>query len=459
MPAWQSHLQDRQEQSRNELFDLLRIPSISALPEHAEDVQAAAAWVADRLRTAGLEHVEIMPTGGHPVVYGDWLHAGDRPTILIYGHFDVQPVDPLALWTTPPFEPTVRDGRVYARGASDMKGNLLTTILAVEAWLRAEGTLPVNVKFLLEGQEEIGSPQLPDFVRGHRDLLACDLAVSADGGQYSEEEPALLVGLRGGCGLQIDVRGPAADLHSGLYGGAVHNPNHALVRILDSMRSPDGTVLVEGFYDDVVELSAEDRTRIAEVPVDEAAQLDALDIDDFFGEPGYTPVERTWIRPTLEIVGMWGGFQGEGVKTVLPSEAHAKITCRLVPDQDPRRIVELIDAHVQQVTLPGVRVQVTPLAFVAKPYLIPPDHPGNQVAGGVLRDLYGRDPYFIRLGGSVPVCETILTELGAYTVGFGFGLDDENLHSPNEFWRLSSFEKGQHAWGALLGALGERQTY
>jgi acetylornithine deacetylase/succinyl-diaminopimelate desuccinylase-like protein len=459
MPAWQSYLQDRQEQSLAELLDLLRIPSISALPEHAGDVQDAAAWVAERLRAAGLEHVEVMPTGGHPVVYGDWLHADGRPTILIYGHFDVQPIDPLALWTDPPFEPALHDGRVYARGASDMKGNLLTTILAAEAWLQAEGKLPVNVKFLLEGQEEIGSPQLPDFVRGHRDLLACDLAVSADGGQYSEDQPALLIGLRGGCGLQIDVRGPAADLHSGLYGGIVHNPNHALVRILDSMRSPDGKVLVDGFYEDVVPLSDEDRARIAAVPFDEAEHKRSLDVDAFFGEPGYTPIERNWARPTLEIVGMWGGFQGEGVKTVLPSEAHAKITCRLVPNQDPRRIVELIGKHVERVTPPGVRVRTTPLGFVAWPYLIPADHPGNQVAGKVLREVYGREPYFMRLGGSVPVCETILTELGAYTVGFGFGLEDENLHSPNEFWRLRSFETGQRAWGMLLGALAERQSY
>jgi acetylornithine deacetylase/succinyl-diaminopimelate desuccinylase-like protein len=459
MPAWQSYLEERQDQSLGELIDLLRIPSISALPEHAGDVQAAAEWSAARLRAAGIEHVEVMPTGGHPVVYGDWLHAAGRPTILIYGHFDVQPVDPLALWSSPPFEPAVRDGRLYARGASDMKGNLLTTILAVEARLRAEGSLPVNVKFLLEGQEEIGSPQLPHFIHNHRDLLACDLAVSADGGQYSEDQPVLLIGLRGGCGVQIDVRGPAADLHSGLYGGIVHNPNHALVHILDSMRSEDGTVLVEGFYDDVVPLSDEDRARIAKVPFDEAGTKRMLDIDDFFGEAGYTPIERNWARPTLEIVGMWGGFQGEGVKTVLPSEAHAKITCRLVPDQDPRKIVEQISAHVKRVAPKGVRVTATPLGFVARPYLIPADHPGNQVAGGVLREVYGREPYFVRMGGSVPVCETILTELGAYTVSFGFGMNDENLHSPDEFWRLRSFETGQRAWGHLLGALGERSTY
>lgn len=459
MPAWQTYLRDRSDQSLAEYLDLLRIPSISALPEHTGDVQTAAEWTAARLRAAGMEHVEIMPTGGHPVVYGDWLHAADRPTILIYGHFDVQPVDPLSLWTTPPFEPAIRDGRVYARGASDMKGNLLLTILAVESWLITEGMLPVNVKFLLEGQEEIGSPQLPDFIQRHRELLACDLAVSADGGQYGEDQPALLIGLRGGCGLQIDVRGPAADLHSGLYGGIVHNPNHALVRILDSMRSPQGAVLVEGFYDDVVSLSAEEREAIAAVPFDETGLKKALDVDDFFGEPGFTPVERNWARPTLEIVGMWGGFQGEGVKTVLPSEAHAKITCRLAPDQDPRRIVELITAHVERVSPPGVRVTTTPLPFVARPYLIPADHPGNEVAASVLREVYGREPFYMRMGASVPVCETILTELGAYTVTFGFGLNDENLHSPDEFWRLSSFEKGQHAWGLLIGALGERSAY
>lgn len=459
MTGWETYLEGRRDRSLAELLDLLRIPSISALPQHAADVRRAADWVVDRLKAAGVETVYILETGGHPVVYGDWLHAADAPTILIYGHFDVQPVDPIDLWTADPFDPTVRDGRVYARGASDMKGNLLITILAVEAWLKGEGQLPVNVKFFLEGQEEIGSPQLPALVAANGGLLACDLAVSADGGQFSEDRPALLVALKGGCGVEIDVRGANSDLHSGLYGGAVQNPIHALVQVLASMRGRDGAILVEGFYDDVIPLSDDDRARIAEVPFDEEAYKAAIGVGELFGESGYTPVERAWARPTLEINGLWGGFQGNGIKTVLPNEAHAKITCRLVPDQDPAGIVELLGAHVERNAAPGVTVTTTPLPFIARPYLIAPDHAGNQVAGAVLEEVYGQPPYFMRLGGSVPVCETFLTSLGAYTVGLGFGLDDEHVHAPDEFWRLSSFEKGLKVWGRMLQRLGERTTY
>lgn len=452
----EQYLDQRREQSLAELNDLLSIPSISSLPEHATDVQRAADWAANRLRAAGMEHVQILPTAGHPVVYGDWLHAPGRPTILIYGHFDVQPVDPLDLWETPPFEPQVRDGRLYARGASDMKGNLLESILGVESLLKGEGSLPVNVKFFLEGEEEIGSPDLPPMVAQYRDLLACDLVVSADGSQFSEDRPSLETGLRGGCGIQIDVRGANSDLHSGQFGGAVANPIHALVRILDTMHAPDGTVTVEGFYDDVVNLSESERATIAEVPFDEAAYKAEIGVDELFGEPGYSPVERTWIRPTLEVNGIWGGFQGEGTKTVLPNEAHAKITCRLVPNQDPERIRQLLIEHVARVAPPGVTVDARPLAFLARPYLIPADHWGNQITAEVLTEIYGAPPYVTRTGGSVPVCEIFLTNLGAYTVTMGFGLSDERFHAPNEFVRLASFERGQRAWASLLQRLGER---
>ena len=268
MSTWQAYLDEHAGQFLEELLDFLRIPSISALPDHAADVARAGEWVAARLRTAGLEGVRVLPTGGHPVVYGEWLHAAGKPTVLIYGHFDTQPADPYELWTSPPFEPQVRDGKVYARGATDDKGNMFTPILAVEALLKSEGALPVNVKFFFEGQEEIGSPQIPDFVAAHRELLACDLALSSDGGQWSETEPAILVGLRGGCGVQIDVRGANSDLHSGMYGGAVQNPIHALVMILDSLRGADGHILVDGFYDSIPPLSDADRAQIAEVPFD-----------------------------------------------------------------------------------------------------------------------------------------------------------------------------------------------
>jgi acetylornithine deacetylase/succinyl-diaminopimelate desuccinylase-like protein len=455
MPTWQSYLDENKDRFLDELLDFLRIPSISALPERAGDVARAGEWVAARLRAAGMEGVRVLPTGGHPVVYGEWLHAPGKPTVLIYGHFDTQPADPLDLWTSPPFEPAVRDGRVYARGASDDKGNMLTPILAVEALLQSEGALPVNVKFFFEGQEEIGSPQIPDFVAAQRDLLACDLALSSDGGQWSETEPSILVGLRGGCGVQIDVVGANSDLHSGIYGGVVQNPIHALVAILASLRGADGRILVEGFYDSVAALSADERAQIAEAPFDVETYMEDIGIEGLFGEAGYTPRERAWARPTLEINGIWGGFQGDGVKTVLPNAAHAKITCRLVPNQDPMAIPKLIAAHVERHTPPGVRATTARLGFAAYPYLMPADHPGNQAARAVLEAIYGRSPYVVRTGGSIPVCTVLLQNLGVYTVNFGFGLEDEHIHAPDEFFRLSSFARGQMAYCQLLHRLGE----
>ena len=451
--TWQTYLEQQQPSYLDELLQFLSIPSISALPEHASDVQHAAQWVADRLTATGMENVQILPTAGHPVVYADWLHAPGKPTVMIYGHFDTQPADPLNLWTSPPFEPTIRNDRVYARGASDDKGNMLIPILAVEALLKTEGALPINVKFFLEGQEEIGSPQLPSLIANQRDLLACDLVVSADGGQYSEDQPALLIAFKGLAGIQIDVHGARTDLHSGVYGGAVANPIHALVHILDSMRSPDGKILVAGFYDAVEPLSAEDRAAIAAIPFDERAYKEAVGVDTLVSEPGYTPQEHLAARPTLEVNGIWGGFQGEGSKTVLPNEAHAKITCRLVPDQDPSTIVNLLTRHVERNTPPGVRASVHTPPGTAKPYLIPLDHWGNQAAAAVLAEMYGKAPYATRLGGSIPVCETFLSVLGAYTVNFAFGLMDEQIHAPDEFLRLSSFRRGQVGYGKLLHEL------
>ncbi|MEM7345377.1 MAG: dipeptidase [Chloroflexota bacterium] len=456
MSEWESYLAENQDRFQEELFDFLRIPSISSLPEHAEDVQKAGEWVAQRLEQAGVEGVQILPTGGHPVVYGEWLHAPGKPTILIYGHFDVQPVDPLELWTNPPFEPTLEDGRVYARGASDDKGNMLVPILAVEALLKGEGTAPVNLKFCFEGQEEIGSPQIADFMKNYTDLFACDLVLSSDGGQWSETEPSLLVSLKGVCGIQIDVKGATTDLHSGLYGGTIQNPVHALVRLLDTMRSPDGKILVEGFYDSVVELSDEDRAEIARIPQDEGDYLGDIGLSEPFGEPGYTTLERGWIRPTLEINGIWGGFQGDGIKTVLPNEAHAKITCRLVADQDPAHIRDLLIAHVEKNAPTGVTVEVNPLLIQGKPYAIPPQHPGNEVARSVLEEVYGTKPYYIRSGGSIPICGIFLDQLGVYTVNFAFGLEDERAHAPDEFYRLSSFELGQKAYCKILHQLASQ---
>ena len=451
---WQEYLTTNRARYEGELLDFLSIPSISALPEHAADVRRAGEWVAQRLTTAGMQNIEIMETGGHPVVYADWLHAPGKPTILIYGHFDTQPVDPIELWDSPPFTPVVKDGRVYARGASDDKGNMFAPILALEALLKNTGKLPVNVKCFFEGQEEIGSPTLPPFIAANRDKFACDFVVSADGGQWEEDQPAIALAFKGLTALQIDVTGPSHDVHSGGYGGAIQNPIHALVQLLDSLRGEDGRILVEGFYDRVRPLSAEDRAQIAAVPFDEDKYKERLGIDRTFGEVGYSTLERSWGRPTLELNGIWGGFSGAGTKTVLPSQAHAKITCRLVADQDPVEIAQLIERHVTSHTPPGVKVTVTIQESGAHPYLMPADHPANQAAREVHLQMYGKEPLYVRSGGTIPVCSMFLDSLGVYTLNFGFGLNDERIHSPNEFFRLASFTRGQVGYCLLLERLG-----
>jgi acetylornithine deacetylase/succinyl-diaminopimelate desuccinylase-like protein len=454
MTDWQAYLADNTSRYLDELFDFLRIPSISSLPEHAADVKRAAGWVAERMKTAGLEEVRILPTEGHPVVYGQRLQASDKPTVLIYGHFDTQPVDPLELWTQPPFAPVIRDDRIYARGASDDKGNMLIPILAAEAMLKTAGRLPVNVKFFFEGQEEIGSPQMPDFIASHKDLLACDMVLSADGGQWEEDQPALNIGRRGLCALQIDLQSAAQDVHSGTYGGTFQNPIHALARLIASMRSPQGDILVEGFYDAVRELTDSERAQIADIPYDEAQYMREIGVTQLFGEAGYSTYERAWVRPTLEVNGIWGGFQGEGIKTVIPAKAHAKITCRLVPDQKPGKIFELIRAHVAKHVPAGTTAAVEKLAGSADPFLIAFDHPGNQAARIVLKELYGKEPYIARTGGTIPVSGLFLKSLDAYMVNFAFGLEDENLHAPDEFFRISSFKRGLKAYGMILEELG-----
>ena len=455
MASWEDYLVEHKERFIGELLEFLRTPSISSLPDHSHHVRQAAEWVESRMKAAGFDSVRIMATGGHPVVYGDWLHAPGKPTVLIYGHFDTQPVDPLDLWDNPPFEPVIKDGRIYARGATDDKGNLFIPLIVTEALIKAEGNLPVNVKLLFEGQEEIGSPQLPDFMAANKELLSCDLVLSADGGQWEEDQPAIALGTRGLAAVFIDVRGPDHDLHSGTYGGTIANPIHALVRILDSMHDQDGRITVDGFYDDVRPLSHEERVHLGRVPFDEARYLSGLGASHVFGEPGFTTYERAWARPTIEVNGIYGGFQGEGLKTVLPGTAHAKVSCRLVADQDPLKIADLVQAHVNKVAPPGVKVTATGAESRANPYLISPDHSGMRIAASVLQDLYGKEPYQIRMGGTIPVNALFLKVLEAYTIVFAFGLEDERQHSPNEFFRLSSFERGQKAYGMLLNRLGE----
>jgi acetylornithine deacetylase/succinyl-diaminopimelate desuccinylase-like protein len=333
---------------------------------------------------------------------------------------------------------------------------MLIPIIAVEALLRTDNALPVNVKFLFEGQEEIGSPQLAKFLKNNRDLFACDIILNADSGQWSEDQPSLLTSLRGLCGLQVDVAGADTDLHSGMYGGAVQNPIHALVQILNSMRGSDGRILIEGFYDEVRELSDAEKTQIGSLPFDEAEFMDRVGVTELYGEPGFSNPERIWTRPTLELNGIWGGFQGEGLKTVLPNKAHAKITCRLVADQDPKHINSLIETHIRKNTPPGVKVEITPVDSNANPYLMPADLPGSLAAIEILTELYGKKPLLIREGGSVPILSLLLEHLGAYATCFGFGMNDEKFHAPDEFFRLKSFELGQRAYCKILHRLGEQ---
>ena len=450
---WQDYLAANRGRFVEDLLDFVRIPSVSANQHNVADVARAADWVAARLVAAGVDNARVMPTAGHPVVYGDWLKAGaDKPTILVYGHFDVQPAEPFDLWESPAFEPEIRHGCVFGRGASDDKGGMLIPILTAEAMLRTGG-LPVNVKFLFEGQEEIGSPDLPPFVAAHRDLLACDMIFSADGLQWSSDQPQLVTGLKGLVGAEITVTGPAGDQHSGLHGGGIANPLEALAHLIASMKGDDGRIAVAGFYDDVVDLTHEDRAAIAAVPFDEKAYAAELGVPEVFGEAGYTTRERLWARPTLELNGLTGGYQGKGSKTVLPSQASCKITCRLVANQHPDRIFALLAAHVDAHLPPGVTARIERLQGSADPFLVPARHNASQIASEVLREVYGKAPHVTRLGGSIPVMTIFLRELGVHGVMFGFSIGDENLHAPNEFFRLVNFDRGQIAYGRLFEVL------
>lgn len=444
MPTYDTYLREHREEHLNQLMNLLRIPSVSTLPDHKPQMAEAAGWLANRMRQAGLENVQVMPTGGHPVVYGEWLHAPGAPTALIYGHYDVQPVDPLNLWDSPPFEPQVRDGKLYARGATDDKGQVFMHVLAVEALMRTEGRLPVNVKFLIEGEEEIGSKHLTPFITAHKDLLKADFAVVSDGSMWAPGVPAIDYGLRGLMAMEVHVKGARGDLHSGTYGGTVQNGIHALVHVLASLRDEHGHITVPGFYDKVRPLEESERQEWRRLGFDPERYKEEAGVTELFGEPEFTPLERTWARPTLEINGIWGGFQGEGVKTVLVSEAHAKITCRLVPDQDPEEIYQLVCRAIEQRLLPGASVRFV-LQQPNKPVLVPRDHPAIRAAARALKDAYGKEAVLVRTGGSIPVVETFQTHMGICTVLMGFGLETENLHAPNEHFHLVNFDTGLRA--------------
>ena len=444
-----AYFTENREKHLEELNEFLRIPSISSLSEHKQDIQTAAQWLADKLQKLNIEKVSVDQTAGHPVVYGEWLHAEGKPTILFYGHYDVQPVDPLNLWESEPFSPVIRDNKLFARGASDDKGQVFMHLKMLEALFATEGTLPVNVKFIYEGEEEIGSPNLPAYVEEHKEKLAADLILISDTGLYAPGKPAVCYGLRGLTGVQIDVRGAKGDLHSGLYGGGVQNAIHALAEILASFRDEHGTIQVEGFYDNVRPLSDEERQAFRELNFDEEALKQEVGVNELFGEEGYSYLEQTWARPTLEINGVFGGFSGEGIKTVLPAEAGAKITCRLVPDQDPNEIVALLKAHIEKHKPKGVEVTVSEFDKGA-PFLTPFDHPLIQAAGRSYERIYNVPTAFTRGGGSIPIVAAFDEILSLPVVLMGFGLNSENFHAPNEHFHLENFDKGLRVLGDYL---------
>jgi acetylornithine deacetylase/succinyl-diaminopimelate desuccinylase-like protein len=415
---------------------------------------AAADWAARTLAAAGPFTVRTIPTPGATVVYAEWLGAPGAPTVLVYGHYDVQPADPLELWHSPPFSPTLRDGRLYARGVSDDKGPLLIPIKVAQAFFDTEGRLPINVKFVLEGEEEIGSLHLEPFVAAHRELLAADLVISADGAMWRIDEPSITVANRGLCGVEVTLQGPTKDLHSGRHGGSVANPLHAMARLIASLHEPDGRVAVAGFYDQVRELSAAERAEIAALPFDESAYLAQVGAAAAVGEPGYSTLERQWTRPTLEVNGMWGGYEGPGQKTIVPSLAHAKITCRLVPDQDPDEVVALVTRHLERHAPAGTRLTVAPGDHGARPFRIARDHPALGAAEAALEATYGVAPLIVRMGGTVPVAEIFQRLMGLETVYFSFSTGDEDFHAPNEFFRVHRLHEGLAAWARLWHRLG-----
>lgn len=426
-----AYLETHRAEGLRGLEALLAIPSVSALPAHGPDVRRAAEFVADRMRSTGLDAVEVLETDGHPAVYGEWLHAPGRPTALVYGHYDVQPADPLALWTSPPFTPVVRDGRLFARGAADDKGQVWMHLLAAEAWLAATGGLPLNLKFLVEGEEEVGSVHLDALVEAERDRLTADVVVISDSAFRAPGVPSLALGLRGLCALEVDVQGPARDLHSGDYGGGVQNPLHALAVLIGGLHDAEGRVAVPGFYADVRDPSTAERTLLATLPFAQAQYLEETGAPGLFGEPGYTTLERTCARPTVEVNGMWGGFMGEGSKTIIPAEAHAKLTCRLVPDQDPRRVAEAVRDDLQRRCPPGVRMRIR-IGAGHPATLVAADSPYIHAATRALEQTFAARPVYTRMGGSIGVVPAFARVLGAPVVLMGFGLPGDRIHAPDE---------------------------
>ncbi len=437
-----------------ELTRLIAIPSVSALAEHADDTKKCAGWLADHMQAIGLQNVRIIDTPGHPVVYGDWLNAPGAPTVLFYGHYDVQPVDPLDQWTSPPFEATVRDNELFARGATDDKGQLFVHLKAIEAHLKQGGGLPINARVIFEGEEEIGSPNLDQFIRDHKDELACDVVVISDSPMFEKGVPSICFGLRGLSYFQIDLRGTTTDLHSGSFGGAVANPAFVLAQMLSQMKDRGGHVKIPGFYDDVRPLTEREREEYKRLPFNEKQYRKGLGAPKLHGETGYSTLERTWARPTFEVNGLLSGFTGEGAKTVIPATAMAKISMRLVPNQDPDKIAGLFEAYVKKVAPRSVELKVTRM-HGGKPWMTELDNVYVQAAARAIELGFGKSPVYTREGGSIPVVATFQSELNAPTVLFGFGTPDENAHAPNEKLDLDNFFGGIIASAYLYEEIGK----
>lgn len=435
-----NYVEANKDRFLEELFELLRFPSVSADPKYAGDVRKTAEFVAQKLKDAGAENVEICETGGHPIVYGDKITDPSKPTVLIYGHYDVQPADPLELWKTPPFEPTVRDGKIFARGACDDKGQFYMHVKAFE-YMNSQDELFTNVKFMIEGEEEVGSENLGIFVANNKEKLKADVILVSDTAMISLDTPSIETGLRGLSYIEVEVVGANRDLHSGVYGGAVANPINVLAKMIASLHDENNRITIPGFYDDVLELTEEERKAINEAPYDEVEYTQDLGVETVYGEKGYTTIERTGIRPTLDVNGIWGGYIGEGAKTVLPSKAFAKISMRLVPNQGSDKITELFEKHFKSIAPKGVQVFVRP-HHGGEPVVTPTDSIAYQAAEKAIETAFGKKPIPTRGGGSIPIVALFEKELGTKTVLMGFGLDSDNLHSPNEKFDIANYYKG-----------------
>ncbi len=440
MQLIKQYVEQNKQRFLDELFELLRFPSVSADPKYKQDVLNAADYVAQKLREAGADRVEVCETAGNPIVYGEKGSDPSKPTILVYGHYDVQPADPLDLWETPPFEPTIRDGKIYARGSADDKGQFYMHVKAFELMVQ-QGNLPCNVKFMIEGEEEVGSSNLGIFVKANKERLKADVVLISDTSMISMEHPSLETGLRGLSYLEVEVTGPNRDLHSGVYGGAVANPATVLAKLIASLHDENNHITIPGFYDDVAELTTAERKALNEAPYDESAYKSDLGVDELWGEKGFSTLERTGTRPTLEVNGIWGGYIGEGAKTVLPSKAYAKISMRLVPDQHSNKITKLFTDHFKKIAPKSVKVKVTP-HHGGEPVVTPTNSVAFKAAQKAITESFGKEPIPTRGGGSIPIVALFEAELGIKTVLMGFGLDSDALHSPNEKYDIVNYYKG-----------------